>query len=75
MVRIKFKYRNTGFMRQVFVWLRFKNGWKYKGIEFNKRYFRVYKLTNEGVLPKFRDLYGATNKRKLAPTDQSGEDT
>jgi hypothetical protein len=59
-MRIKIKYRNTGFMRQVFVWFKYRGQWRYKGIEFNKSYFRVYKLTDEGVIPRFRDLFGAT---------------
>lgn len=62
--KIRFKYRNTGFMRQLFVWFKYKGKWRYKGIEFNKSYFRVYELTDEGVLPRFRDLYGATRKRR-----------
>lgn len=60
--KIRLKYRNTGFMRQVFVWFKFRDKWRYKGIEFNKRYFRVYELTDEGVLPRYRDLYGGTRK-------------
>lgn len=67
MSRIKVKYRNTGFVRQVFLWFKVKDKWKYKGVEFNRRYFRVYELTNEGVIPRFRDLYGATRK-PLTPT-------
>lgn len=63
-MKVKIKYRNTGFMRQVFVWVKYGNKWRYKGIEFNKSYFRIYKLTDEGVLPRFRDLYGATKEHK-----------
>lgn len=46
------KYRNTGFMRQVFIYLK----GKYAGLEFNKYYFRVYKITPEGVLPRYREI-------------------
>ena len=65
MIRLKVKYRNTGFARQIFIWVKLKDKWRYKGVEFGKTYFRVYELTDEGALPRFRDLYGAT--KKLAP--------
>ena len=58
---MKIRARNTGFMRQAFVYFR----GKYAGIEFNKRYFRVYKITPEGVLPRFMDLWGATRSRAV----------
>jgi hypothetical protein len=64
MGKIRFKYRNTGFMRQMFIWIKRGNKWRYKGIEFNRSYFRVYELTDEGTLPRFRDLYGATKRQK-----------
>lgn len=62
-MKARLKYRNTGFMRQIFVWFKYRGKWRYKGVEFNRRYFRIYKLTDEGVLPRFRDLYGATKNR------------
>lgn len=64
MSRLKIKYRNTGFMRQVFIWFKLKDKWQYKGIEFDKSYFRIYRLTDEGVLPRFRDVYGGTRKHR-----------
>lgn len=61
---VRFRYRNTGFMRQVFIWFKYRGKWHYKGIEFNRHYFRIYRLTDEGTLPRFRDVYGATRKQR-----------
>lgn len=69
MSKLKLKYRNTGFMRQIFVWFKFKNKWYYKGIEFNRQYFRIYKLTDEGVLPRYKDIYRATRIQKSRSDD------
>ncbi len=49
---MKYKYRNTGFCKQVFIYFKYK----YLGIEFNRHYFRLYKLTPEGVLPKYLEI-------------------
>ena len=73
---IKLRYRNTGFMRQIFVRFKYKDKWRYKGIEFNRRYFRVYEVTDEGVLPRFRDLYGGIRKyraERLASEHQTSK--
>lgn len=60
---VKLKYRNTGFMRQVLIFFR----GKYAGIEFNRLYFRIYKVTPEGELPRYRDLF---RRRKIEGKDE-----
>lgn len=70
-MKIKIKYRNTGFMRQVFVWFKYKDKWRYKGVEFNRHYFREYKLADEGVLPRFKDWFGATRNNQDYPKVES----
>ena len=55
---MKARYRNTGLMRQVFIYWR----GKYTGIEFNRRYIRLYKITPEGVMPRYKELRKITGK-------------
>jgi hypothetical protein len=46
------RYRNTGFMRQLFIYHRKK----YCGLEFNKRYIRYYRITPEGALGHYKEI-------------------
>lgn len=49
---MKIRYRNTGFIRQLFIY--YKN--KYHGVEVGEKYARYYRLTPEGVLPKYKEI-------------------
>ena len=49
---MKLKYRNTGFMRQLFLYA----GGKYSGLELGRWYLRYYRRTPEGVLPKYKEI-------------------
>lgn len=74
MSRLKLKYRNTGSMRQVFVWFKFKGKWRYKGVEFNRRYFRVYQVADEGLLPRYRDLWRSRKYSSQSATPEEGKE-
>jgi len=49
---MRIKYRNTGFMRQIFIMYKKK----YHGVEFNKTYFRYYKLTKQGAVAFYKEI-------------------